>query len=148
MLALLSAATLAAFPEQSQRAVVPVTGNRIIEAIEIMKTIAVSITEEQAARLKRTQAETGVPVSVQVRRALEDPESQRAHTWINFTAAVALTNEQLAALRTEAQRLGRPLSDAESRAVLGPLPGSTAARVVCGPDEANGGQPRQLTGTE
>jgi hypothetical protein len=110
-----------------------------------MKTIAVSITEEQAARLKRTQAETGVPVSVQVRRALEDPESQRAHTWINFTAAVALTNEQLAALRTEAQRLGRPLSDAEARVILGPLPGSTATRVVIGPDEANGGQPRQLT---
>jgi hypothetical protein len=65
----------------------------------------------------------------------EDPESQRAHTWINFTPAAALTNEQLAALRTEAQRLGRPLSDAEAKIILGPLPGSTATRVLCGPDD-------------
>ena len=65
----------------------------------------------------------------------EDPESQRAHTWINFTPTAALTNDQLALLRTESKRLGRPLSDAETKIILGPLPGSTATRVVCGPDD-------------
>lgn len=36
-----------------------------------MKNITISITDEQATRLKRRQAETGVPVSVQIRFALD-----------------------------------------------------------------------------
>lgn len=44
-----------------------------------MKNISISITDEQAERLKRRQARTGVPVSVQIRFALDqsgapDPE--------------------------------------------------------------------------
>lgn len=65
----------------------------------------------------------------------EDEASRRAHTWINFSPAAPLSDSQLAALRTEAQRLGRPLSDAEAKIVLGPLPGSTATLVQCGPDD-------------
>jgi hypothetical protein len=41
-----------------------------------MKTIAVSITEEQHAWLKSEQLRSGAPVSLQVRRAL-DAQSQR-----------------------------------------------------------------------
>ena len=65
----------------------------------------------------------------------EDEESRRAHTWINFSPAAPLSDEQLAALRTESQRLGRPLTDAETKIVLGPIAGSTATRVTCGPDD-------------
>ena len=36
-----------------------------------MKVISVSITDEQATRLKGEQLKTGAPVSLQVRRALD-----------------------------------------------------------------------------
>jgi predicted DNA-binding protein len=41
-----------------------------------MKTIAIRISEEQAARLKDEQRRSGAPVSLQVRRAL-DAQAQR-----------------------------------------------------------------------
>jgi hypothetical protein len=101
-----------------------------------MQRITVSLTDEQAERLKTEQQRSGAPVSLQIRRALDEDEvSRRAHTWINFSPAAPLSNEQLAALRTEATRLGRPLFDAEAKIVLGPIAGSTATRVVCCPDD-------------
>jgi hypothetical protein len=75
----------------------------------------------------------------------EQAEAAKAHTWVNFTQAPALTDAQLLALREAAQKCGRPLTDAERAAVLGPLQGSGQQKVRLGPDEANGGQPRQLT---
>jgi hypothetical protein len=106
-----------------------------------------TVVDEQAVQAVPTNKEKTMTMSTAVTRTeqtagrlpydhrQEDPESQRAHTWINFTPAAPLSDSQLAALRTEAQRLGRPLTDAESKIILGPLEGSTATRVVCGPDD-------------
>ena len=56
-----------------------------------MKVISVSITDEQAARLRGEQLKTGAPVSLQVRRALDaaTPKARRA------AAAPATSSEQL-----------------------------------------------------
>lgn len=61
----------------------------------------------------------------------EQVETDKAHTWVNFTQAPALTDAQLSALREAAQKCGRPLTDAERAAVLGPVQGSSAERVFC-----------------
>lgn len=39
-----------------------------------MKRISVNVTDEQAARLTEVQKRVGIPVSLQVRRALDDAE--------------------------------------------------------------------------
>lgn len=65
----------------------------------------------------------------------EDEASRRAHTWISFAPAAPLSNQQLNALRDASQKVGRPLTPEEAKLVLGPLPGSAATLVQCGPDD-------------